>query len=132
MQEGNIKLDSGSAMTFLPPDLMYKLEASVASHISQGFESINLSGRGFSLCYVADDVEELNVPTITFHFKGADVKLPPSNTFITVDPYKGYFCLNILAHSRASIYGSLAQTNFLVGFDLLSNLVTFKERDCTM
>jgi len=65
---------------------------------------------------------------ITAHFRGgADLKLNPVNTFLQVAD--GIICLAF--HSgETAIFGNVAQQNFLVGYDLQKQTVSFKPTNC--
>lgn len=59
---------------------------------------------------------DFNIPKITIHFIGADVKLIPLNTFIRIS--KELLCLIFKGFDQGpTIYDNLVQMNFLVGYD---------------
>ncbi|KAJ6723276.1 ASPARTIC PROTEINASE CDR1-RELATED [Salix koriyanagi] len=81
-----------------------------------------------SVCYSA--TSDLKVPAITAHFTGADVKLKSINTFIQVSD--DVVCLAFApTASGISIYGNVAQMNFLVGYNIQGKSLSFKPTDCT-
>ncbi|XP_028077122.1 aspartic proteinase CDR1-like [Camellia sinensis] len=98
---GNIIIDSGTTLTYLPLDLYEKLESAVKSSIG--------------------------LQNVYAHFTGADVKLNPMNTFIRTSD--NIVCL-AFAPANIAIYGNVAQVNFLVGYDLSKKTVFFKHTDC--
>ena len=126
--EDNTIIDSGTRLSFLPNDLYFKVESEVAKRIKA--RRIYDTSKVFNLCYASEDIESVKAPIITAHFKDADVKLNPINTFLVVTPHA--VCFAFLATKDVGIIGNIAQTNFMIGFDLLYNVVHFKPMDCTL
>ncbi|OMO71025.1 Peptidase A1 [Corchorus olitorius] len=123
--EGNIIIDSGTTLTILPQDFYSKLEALVASKIDA--KRVDAPGVDIlSLCYEAQP--DFLVPNITMHFTNADVKLSPLNTFILAS--EDLSCFSFGTYLNFAIYGNLAQMNFLVGYDIENQVVSFKPTDC--
>ncbi|KAG7531209.1 Xylanase inhibitor C-terminal [Arabidopsis suecica] len=122
--EGNIIIDSGTTLTLLPTEFYSELEDAVASSIDA--EKKQDPQSGLSLCYSATG--DLKVPVITMHFDGADVKLDSSNAFVQVS--EDLVCFAFRGSPSFSIYGNVAQMNFLVGYDTVSKTVSFKPTDC--
>ncbi|OVA20137.1 Peptidase A1 [Macleaya cordata] len=125
-EEGNIVIDSGTVATLLPPDFYEKIESEVKKAIDL---EPTTAPQGLSLCYRYSDDLDVKIPTITAHFTGADIVLKPLNTFIEAD--KGVMCLALIPYEKVSIFGNLAQMNFLVEYDLENKKVSFKPTDCT-
>ena len=123
--EGNIIIDSGTTLTFLPQDFYNDVESALKSAI--GGETTTDPRRIFDLCY--SSLSNLQIPTVTAHFTGADVKLQPLNIFIQVQ--EDLVCFSMLPTQDLGIFGNLAQMNFLVGYDLKNNKVSFKPTDCS-
>ena len=122
--EGNIIIDSGTTVTTLPPEFYPTFESAVAEEID--LERGHDPSQFLSLCYkrTSDSIE---IP-ITAHFTGADVKLNPGTTFIQIN--EELSCLAFRAN-ESTIFGNLAQSNLLVGYDLVKKTVSFKPTDCT-
>ncbi|MBA0668678.1 hypothetical protein Goklo_001567 [Gossypium klotzschianum] len=125
--EGNIIIDSGTTLTLFPQDFYSKLEASVASKIDA--KRIDAPIASLRLCYEANRTDELKVPNITMHFRNADVKLSPLNTFLLVS--EGISCFTFSSFQGLAIYGNLAQMNFLVVYDIENQAVSFKPTQCS-
>ncbi|MED6147199.1 hypothetical protein PIB30_041853 [Stylosanthes scabra] len=126
VEEGNIIIDSGTSLTFLPEDLYAKLEAEVASQINL---TRVMRTEVLNLCYKVPG-NKIEAPTITAHFGGADIVLNTGNTFVSVSD--GVACLAFgAADKNGAIYGNLAQANYLVGYDLQMKVVSFKPTDCS-
>ncbi|XP_030966618.1 aspartic proteinase CDR1-like isoform X2 [Quercus lobata] len=114
----------GSTFTYFPAEFYSKFEAAVAEEIN--FQCIDDPSHALSLCY--SNSNDIRVPGITAHFSGADVKLNPNTTFYqTTDDI---LCLAFAAE-EPSIFGNLAQSNLLVGYDLVEKTISFKPTDCT-
>ncbi|KAK1374760.1 aspartic proteinase CDR1-like [Heracleum sosnowskyi] len=126
---GNIIIDSGTTITFVPSEFYQQLEDEFKSSLS--LTPIETQGSVFSLCYEKEDGYEDKVPTVTFHFTGADVELGVSNTLLEVQ--EGVICLSMVpaTDELGAIFGNLQQMNYLVGYDLVSKTVSFKKSDCT-
>ncbi|XP_027909823.1 aspartic proteinase CDR1-like [Vigna unguiculata] len=125
--EGNIIIDSGTTLTLLPSDVYEELESAVADAVN--LERASDPSGFLSLCYESDSNSEQGIPVITAHFRGADVDLKAVNTFIEVGD--GVICLAFRASEDLSIFGNVAQQNFVVGYDLQKQTVSFKPKDCS-
>nr|KYP40846.1 Aspartic proteinase nepenthesin-1 [Cajanus cajan] len=127
-EEGNIIIDSGTTLTLLPSDVYSNLESAVADEIA--LERVKDPSNLLSLCYKTTSSGEVDVPTITAHFSGADVKLNAINTFVEVAD--GIICFAFHpSDDIGAIFGNLAQQNLLVGYDLQESTLSFKPTDCT-
>lgn len=129
--EGNIIIDSGTTLTMLSNELYSELELEVEQEMTKSHLKRVEDPDGFlSLCYKSQ-TNDFYVPIITMHFKGgADVKLSGLNTFVRVS--EEVVCFAIVPAQDLSIYGNLAQMNFLVGYDRQKETLSFKQTDCTL
>ncbi|KAK9911431.1 hypothetical protein M0R45_035340 [Rubus argutus] len=126
--EGNIIIDSGTTLTILDQSFYSELEDAVDKVV--GRERVSDPQVPISLCYkVSESEKEFKTPSITVHFSGADVKLEPKNTFVRMS--EETLCFAFAPSASLSIYGNLAQSGFLVGYDLKRKTVSFKPTDCT-
>ncbi|PRQ56960.1 putative nepenthesin [Rosa chinensis] len=126
--KGNIIIDSGTTLTLLEPSFYSKLEKVVDKVV--GGERVNDSQIGIPLCYKVSQSKYLKLPNITVHFSGGNVKLKPNNTFIRVSDEALCFAF-APAVLVPSLYGNVAQADFLVGYDVKKKTVSFKPTDCT-
>ncbi|KAL2225458.1 aspartic proteinase CDR1-like [Sesamum indicum] len=127
VEEGNIIIDSGTTLTFLPSSLYEGLESTLEKSIT-GRRVSDPQGL-FGLCYELPSNGEFNAPSIIAHFTGADVKLTQESTFIEVE--KGVVCLTFVPSQDLAIFGNLHQMNFLIGYDLENQKVDFLPTDCS-
>ncbi|GJZ20806.1 aspartic proteinase CDR1-like protein [Tanacetum coccineum] len=91
VQEGNIIIDSGTTLTFIDQEL-YEESTSGLTEVLGSPTAQDPDGFFQYCCY--KDLNMDTVPTVTFRFTGADVELPPLNTFLEVQ--KGMSCLTIV------------------------------------
>ncbi|WCJ27699.1 Eukaryotic aspartyl protease family protein [Euphorbia peplus] len=124
----NIIIDSGTTLTILPQGLYVRVELEVIKAI-KGLERINDPSL-LPLCYKTRS-NDFGAPVITMHFTNADVKLHDINSFVSVSENVTCFAFAYTSDFPYSIYGNLAQMNFLVGYDLEGKTVSFKNSDCT-
>ncbi|MBA0716086.1 hypothetical protein Golax_014952, partial [Gossypium laxum] len=109
--EGNIIIDLGTTLILFPSGIYWELESAVATQIN----ATKVQGpEGLSLFY--DAKTEFVIPNITMHFTGADVKLQRLNTFFMV--LDTVTCFAFGSFRQHSVYGNLAQINFLIGYDI--------------
>ncbi|KAG9145927.1 hypothetical protein Leryth_026237 [Lithospermum erythrorhizon] len=124
VQEGNTIIDSGTTLTLLPKELYYNVKSEIQRNIKKS--TISDPEGVLDLCYPS--LSEDKIPIITMHFKGADVELNNANTFVKID--ENVTCLAFASSDSISIYGNIAQINFLVGYDLEKKTVSFKHTHC--
>ena len=85
---GNIIIDSGTALTFLPSDLYTGFEAALKAQIKLAVVKDPL--QSYSLCFDSPQ-STFKVPTIIAHFTGgADVTLSAPNTFLGDETMKQF------------------------------------------
>lgn len=134
---GNMVIDSGTTLTFLPRELCSKVEVEMKRRVS--LKQIEDPHKTMKLCYDVTNAKDVDarIPEITVHFRGADVKLKRHNAFIMTEkksflmPSKQVMCLAFAPADVVPIYGNIAQMNFLVGYDVVRKTVSFKPTDCT-
>ncbi|XP_010556699.1 PREDICTED: aspartic proteinase CDR1-like [Tarenaya hassleriana] len=123
--EGNMMIDVGTTLTFLPMDF-YKQVVAELDKVMKAEKVAVMAG--FNLCYKVP-IYVVNLPEIQMHFKGADLKLSPLNSFPRISP--GVVCLSFVGSPKnVSIYGSAGQADFLVGYDRNAGTVSFLQQEC--
>ncbi|XP_022958872.1 aspartic proteinase CDR1-like [Cucurbita moschata] len=124
---GNIIIDSGTTLTFLPSDTY----TSFSKAISEGMDLKPTTSpiQDLEYCFMTT-TDNYKVPPVTVHFEGADVYLKRENLFVRVD--NNVVCLAFMDSNGVGlqIYGNIAQTNFLVGYDIKKSTVSFKPANC--
>ncbi|XP_030533155.1 aspartic proteinase CDR1-like [Rhodamnia argentea] len=125
--KGNMFLDSGTPPTIVPRDFYNRLEAEVKRVVK--LPPIDDPQLRPQLCYGRDVLAK--GPVLTAHFDGkADVELKQTSTFI--EAKDGIFCFAMTpTDSPGGIFGNFAQADYLIGFDLDKNTISFKSTDCT-
>ncbi|WVZ03670.1 hypothetical protein V8G54_024476 [Vigna mungo] len=127
VEYGNIYIDSGATMTYLPHDIYSSLEEEMINAVK--LPRTNSPLKGLKLCYEITAGEEYHIPLVYAHFKGGGtVTLYNINTFLKVR--ETIICLAFRAGFQA-ILGNVAQQDILVGYDTQQNTVTFLNTDCT-
>ncbi|XP_058777065.1 aspartic proteinase CDR1-like [Vicia villosa] len=124
----NILIDSGTTLTFVPSHFYHKFESAIKKVVK--LERFHDDSGEFNLCYNTTS-KQPNFPVITAHFSGGDVKLDSMGSFMSLS--KGIECLAIFPHRKHNfgIFGNKLQVNYLVGYDLKKNIVSFKPTDCS-
>ncbi|XXG43929.1 hypothetical protein AAC387_Pa01g3850 [Persea americana] len=121
---GNIIIDSGSTLTYLPTSVYQELLSVLKAAIN--LPSAQDPSGELELCYQFGT--GANVPEVKFGFDGAEVVLGALNTFIQEDP--DVACAAFKATESQSIFGNIAQQNFKIGYDLQNMKVAFQPTDC--
>ncbi|PNX85683.1 aspartic proteinase cdr1-like protein [Trifolium pratense] len=125
--EGNMMIDSGTTLTFLPSDVYANLKSAIVESVK--LERADDPNHALDLCYSVTS-DGYNFPLITAHFKGADVKLHSGGTFVPIAD--DIICWAFFSSDDLGpIFGNLAQQNLLVGYDLKQKIVSFKSMDCS-
>ncbi|XP_014506815.1 aspartic proteinase CDR1-like [Vigna radiata var. radiata] len=125
--DGNIFIDSGATITYLPYKVYSSLEREMVNAIR--LPRTNSPLKDLKLCYKIRPGEEYHIPIVYAHFKGGGtVKLYNINTFLKVR--ETVICLAFRSGKQA-ILGNVAQQDILVGFDTQQNTVKFLNTDCT-
>lgn len=121
--DGGAIVDSGTTFTTLAPPAFNAVLKAFRSRISLP-RAHGSSPRNLTLCYQSSGP----VPSLAFHFQGANLYLPSQNYFITID---GLFCLAILESSDdQSVFGNVQQQNYHILYDLEARLISFKPTAC--
>lgn len=69
------------------------------------------------------------LPSMTFHFDGADMLLPPSNYFIFLESSQSY-CFSMVPSPDVTIIGSVQQQNFQVYYDTIGRKLGYVPKSC--
>ncbi|CAA0809960.1 Aspartic proteinase CDR1 [Striga hermonthica] len=126
--KGNIIIDSGAALTYLPLEIYEGLEADLVKAVSG--QRVDSPYGSSNLCYQGEDFQ---APSVVMHFSGgADVVLEQDNTFTNYG--QGIMCLTMVPMSPNDnglpIFGNLNQMNYWIEYDIVGKKVNFKKSDC--
>ncbi|KOM49263.1 hypothetical protein LR48_Vigan08g009000 [Vigna angularis] len=126
-EDGNIFIDSGTTLTYLPAEVYSSLEREMLSAVNLPRTISPI--KSLKLCFLITPGEEYHTPTVFAHFKGGGVvELSFLNTFLKV--MNNVICLAFGSGSQP-VLGNLAQQDILVGYDTQHNTVTFLNTDCS-
>ncbi|KAL2331035.1 hypothetical protein Fmac_018616 [Flemingia macrophylla] len=123
--EGNMFVDSGSSVTMLESSLYYAVQNLLLDNIES--DPLDQPNPPFRVCY--ESLENVDVPTLTFHFAGDDLIMMESNFFHFFK--SGIACLALEPRDGTSILGSVSQVDYKVEYDLGRKTVSFAPADCT-
>ena len=126
-KEGNIIIDSGTTLTYVPVEFYVDLIDAITKVIGNG--NVERPILDFDYCYKNLNLDR--VPSVTFRFTGADVVVPPENMFFETEMGVSCLALTFSREDGFPIFGNLSQRNMLVGYDLVNRKVSFKPTDCT-
>ncbi|CAL5199743.1 unnamed protein product [Lathyrus oleraceus] len=122
-----ILVDSGTPVTIFPHHFYHRLESAVKKVVK--LKRFKDDSGSYSLCYNMTS-HQPKFPILTAHFNGADVKLDSNGVFHQL--YERVKCLGFRPNNDGlAILGSKALLNYLVGYDLKKNIISFKPTDCT-
>ncbi|KAK1402998.1 aspartic proteinase CDR1-like [Heracleum sosnowskyi] len=124
-ESGNIIIDSGTTLTYLPGGEFYNGIVSTLKE-AMGVKTIDYPDGNFKFCYKTNS--KIKAPVIAFQFKNATIEIPQSSTFVEVDD--GVTCFTVVP-SGMSIFGNILQENFMVSYDLQNKKVSFQATDCS-
>ncbi|KAI4312590.1 hypothetical protein MLD38_037395 [Melastoma candidum] len=124
-EPGNMIIDSGTTLTWLPSNLYRQIEPAVSAAIDLPRAKDPISG--YNLCYRSSGVLK-GAPSITMHFTGADVALNWYNAFFELD--ENITCFSFVPTDGLPVYGNMAQTDFMISYDLTLDTLSFKPHDC--
>ncbi|KAL1569273.1 aspartic proteinase CDR1-like [Salvia divinorum] len=125
-EEGNIIIDSGTTLTFVPQEIYQGVEAALDEAIMG--EKVTDPQGTFGLCYRVSGGQGIESSPVTVHFKGADLVVEAVSLFVEVE--EGISCLTLVASQDLAIYGNLFQMNYHIGYDLVKGQVSFQKTDC--
>ncbi|XP_042479816.1 uncharacterized protein LOC122060781 [Macadamia integrifolia] len=122
-------IDSGSPYTLFPPGPFASMK-SYLLHYLQPYNVKRIPPRDLmDLCFDRTNGFN-NFPSITFHFRNADLVLWPENSFLIKDDY---FCLAIapINELQEILIGAYQQANFRFLYDLHGRTLSFSPEDCS-
>ncbi|GFY81526.1 eukaryotic aspartyl protease family protein [Actinidia rufa] len=125
---GGVIVDSGTSVTRLTRPAYNALRDAFVAGASALKRAPDFSL--FDTCFDLSGKTVVKVPTVVFHFTGADVSLPAANYLIPVDS-SGSFCFAFAGTMNSlSIIGNIQQQGFRVVYDLAGSRIGFSSRGC--
>ncbi|KAK9750735.1 hypothetical protein RND81_02G217700 [Saponaria officinalis] len=129
--EGGTLIDSGSSFTYLTPVAYRELERVLAAYFTSLKNYVPIKPGDFDLCYKSSTYAAEQLPSITFHFSGADLLLKPENVFIWLNDSPNAFCLAmIMSYEQDTVFGAYQQSNFKFIYNRRKRLLLFKPDSC--
>ncbi|XP_047942110.1 aspartic proteinase CDR1-like [Salvia hispanica] len=123
-----IYIDSGSSLSLLETSVYVAVKNSLASYFASFHDVKRSNAREKFLCY-SYAAARPTLPTMFFHFNGANLAAPPVNLFFF--PGGNVFCLAALESKTISILGSFQQRNVRFVYDLQQKMLSFAPEDCS-
>lgn len=125
---GGLIIDSGTTITYLEESAFELVKKAFISKTKLPLD--NSGSTGLDLCFtLPSDLTDVEVPTLVFHFEGADLDLPSEN-YMVADSSTGLVCLAMGSSSGMSIFGNVQQQNILVLHDLQKETLSFLPTQC--
>ncbi|KAL6562847.1 hypothetical protein OROHE_005434 [Orobanche hederae] len=127
-KQGNMMIDSGTTLTFLPNSSYIKLVKLLTDSIKLKPTEDPLGA--LDLCFFTQE-EYIDFPPVVFHFEGgAGLRLKQDNLFFRTSYDTLCLAAKPVPEQDVGIYGNLAQINFLVGYDLEKRSISFWPTHC--
>ncbi|CAA7404436.1 unnamed protein product [Spirodela intermedia] len=141
--DGGTVIDSGTTFTYMEPDVFAPLERAVEARVAGRYNrsAAAETTTGLRPCFSpASPSEKLQLPQLSFHFKGgAEMRLPLANYFAFAGG-SGAVCLTIITDAGGAggaadggpsvILGSFQQQNYHVVYDLERERLGFRRQSC--
>ena len=130
-ESGNLHVDSGTVINYLPLDFYSQFEAAVEAELDLLYQRTRSPNQVLNLCYLQNSIDEMGGPIITLHLRGGDLVLSVENTYTMV--VDGVVCLNFIDDvGDKAILGVMGQANFMVTYYLHDEMITFKKMNCAV
>nr|CAD1819180.1 unnamed protein product [Ananas comosus var. bracteatus] len=124
---GGLFIDSGTSVTHLVEPAYSTLKQAVFDLVS--LPRANRTFGVFDLCFMLPSSGQLpDMPDMTLHFDGADMRLQKENYMI--EPESGLVCLAMTASRTFSILGNYQQQNMQILYNLESSTLSFEPAQC--
>ncbi|OAY63343.1 Aspartic proteinase nepenthesin-2 [Ananas comosus] len=125
---GGLIIDSGTSVTHLVERAYSTVRQAVIDLVT--LPRVNGTFDALDLCFVLPSSGQLpDMPDMTLHFDGADMRLQKENYMIVV-PESGLICLAMIASLTLSILGNYQQQNMQILYDLESSTLSFEPAQC--
>lgn len=121
-------IDSGSSISLLNENAFFAVGNFLDSYFSK-FKNVTRDeeeDKGW-ICYT-HPAGFKTFPDMTFHFQGADFRVPWDNLFMLE---KDGFCLAMMESKNVTILGAYQQRNVRIVYDLMYDTLSFAPEDCS-
>ncbi|CAN1245708.1 Probable aspartic protease At2g35615 [Linum grandiflorum] len=136
----NMIMDVGTPLTYLPINFYEEVALKVESqtkHLTRVADPLALLGLCYNVSNTSDHaLFDIDVPTVTLQL-GLDgyhvvtpLKLKAANVFVKTADDVACLAFVPTRSMDTGVYGNLAQTGFLVTYDLGQSMLSFKETNC--
>ncbi|XP_020549898.1 aspartic proteinase CDR1-like [Sesamum indicum] len=127
---GGCVIDSGGSISLLETNAYSAVQDSLERYFSKFKNVRRLLGDGAPsgfLCYTQPKGFK-RFPNLTFHFLGADFRVPSENLFLF---RRNFFCLAMMASKNLTLLGAYQQRNVRIVYDLKDEMLSFAPEDCS-
>ncbi|KAL1537630.1 putative aspartic protease [Salvia divinorum] len=126
-----IYIDSGSSMSLLETSAFVAVKNFLVSYFERFKDVERYTGSNIPDTYVCFRYAAArpSLPTMVFHFNGADLAAPPQNLFFFRE--ENVFCLAAFESKSISILGAFQQRNLRFVYDLQQKMLSFAPEDCS-
>ncbi|XP_059435667.1 aspartic proteinase nepenthesin-1-like [Corylus avellana] len=128
---GGFVLDSGSGQSFLVPGAYNVVKGEMVKNLQRyGWNPIEGEQVPYDICYkVISAVNHTALPSMTFHFMGAELVVDSKAVFQVFDDM---FCMAILPiyQQGPNILGAFQQANHRFLFDVRASTMSFVQETC--
>ncbi|KAL0362568.1 UNVERIFIED_CONTAM: putative aspartic protease [Sesamum calycinum] len=127
---GGCVIDSGGSISLLEANAYSAVQDSLEKYFSKFKNVRRLLGDGAPsgfLCYTQPR-DFRRFPNLTFHFLGADFRVPSENLFLF---RRNFFCLAMIASKNLTLLGAYQQRNVRIVYDLKDEMLSFAPEDCS-
>ncbi|CAI0474257.1 unnamed protein product [Linum tenue] len=126
---GGMIVDSGTTITYLEGVAYDEVKKAFVAAIDLPVDDSGSTGLDLCFDLPSGGSGDVEVPSLVFHFQGADLELPAEN-YMIADSSAGVVCLAMGRSSGMSIFGNVEQQNFLVLYDLGKETLSFTPTQC--
>uniref|UniRef100_J3LN85 Peptidase A1 domain-containing protein n=1 Tax=Oryza brachyantha TaxID=4533 RepID=J3LN85_ORYBR len=127
---GGTIIDSGTAITSLPPRVYRLVRSAFAAQVKLPVVAAG-NATGPYVCFTAPPRTKPDVPKLVLHLEGATLDLPRENyVFEVEDAGNSYLCLAMIEGGDMTTIGNFQQQNMHVLYDLQNNKLSFVPAQC--
>ncbi|CAM0144811.1 unnamed protein product [Urochloa decumbens] len=132
---GGLIIDSGTTFTALVDSAYQQVRAAVVSLVTLHTTADGLAATGLDLCFALPSPTSAppDMPSMTLHFDGADMVLPPDSYMITYTD-NSLWCLAMQNQTdgEVSTLGNYQQQNMHILYDVGQEILSFAPAKCSM